>query len=242
MKYGILAILMLLFTQCKMPGSLTQSSSTNDTPTVFVYDTIPPQLPLVNPHSGVLIVDLGRFYQPGLMLNKKRNEVVERVYQNFISDLQFTLQFELASPVIIDTMLQNNFSLDKLYQLMDSSQAEYGLVIPSFESGFNQDEVVREENDDGSHSKTAYYSVYSKMHLDVYHQSQIKLMRDFSHSRVHSSRSVLSGLFARGPSYQKNEKAIQEMASANLHEIVELFKPKIIRKAVDKNNPETQMD
>ena len=242
MKYGTLALIILLFTQCKMPGSLIHGSSTDRIPEVFVYDTIPPILPMASTHSGILIVDLGQAYQPGLLFNKKRDEVVERVYQNFIADLQFALQFQVSNSVVIDTTLKKDFTPEQLYQLMDRCQAEYGLVIPRFESGFNQDEIVREDNGDGSVSKTAYYSVYNHLHLDVYRHSQIELMRDFGHSRQHSSRSVLSGLFARGPSFQKNEKSLQEVASANLNDIVDLFKPKIIRRVVDKNKLEMQTD
>lgn len=232
MKYRILVLFAVLFTQCKMPGSLMQNSSIDLQPMEFVYDTIPPKLPMPNTHAVILIVDLCQVSQPGLLFNKQRNEVVDRVYKNFMADLQFAMQFELPNPVVVDTILKNNFSPEKLYSLMDSCQAEYGLVIPAFESGFSQDEVVREENDDGSRSKTAYYSAYCQMHLDVYQHAQLELIRDFSHSSQHSSRAVFSGLFARGPSYRKNETALQREASVAVNDIVDLFKGKIIRRTM----------
>lgn len=82
---------------------------------------------------------------------------------------------------------------------------------------------MRTKNNDGSTSKTAYYSVFFNTDITVIQGDQLYRKR-ITASREHSNRSVLSGLLARGPGYEANKKDIAAMANRNASNLSGLFR------------------
>ncbi|MFC2126440.1 DUF6340 family protein, partial [Bacteroidota bacterium] len=95
--------------------------------------------------------------------------------------------------------------IDMLYREYDP---DYILTLDNYQLSFDQDVVV-EEFDDGSKSKTAHYDLVLNTYSTIYniHGQVVKKILDELRI-LHDSRPVLSGLFAVGPSMGKADENV----------------------------------
>ncbi len=196
----------------------------------FTQKTLPAEIPIQNFLKSIVVVDAGDVYTPGLAITKKREAVVTSIKNMYFSNLPDVLRKDLQLPVFRDTILTDD-EKNRLLQNDDAMRlklaTKYGanifIILQNYEGGFSQDEVVRTKNNDGSTSKTAYYSVFFNTDITVIQGDQLYRKR-ITASREHSNRSVLSGLLARGPGYEANKKDIISMANRNASNVSGLFR------------------
>jgi hypothetical protein len=196
----------------------------------FTQKTLPAEIPVQDFAKSIVIIDAGDVYTPGLAITKKREAVVTSIKNIYFSNLPDVLRKDLQLPVFRDTILTDE-EKSRLLQNDDAVRlklaTKYGanifIVLQNYEGGFSQDEVVRTKNNDGSTSKTAYYSVFFNTDITVIQGNQLYRKR-ITASREHSNRSVLSGLLARGPGYEANKKDILSMANRNASNVSGLFR------------------
>lgn len=198
------------------------------------YRTLPAEIPLQDSIHTIVIVDAAEVTTPGIALTKKREEVVTQLKQDYITHLPDAMRIHLGNTSFVDTSLTDD---EKILLLNDDAGikqkifSKYNaimiLVLKDCSGGFNQDEVVSEKQTDGSTSKKAYYSVFFQTHFHIIQPEQ-SWNKDIKASRRHSSRSVLSGLLARGPGYEANRKDIAEMANENAKKTSALFREQTV--------------
>ena len=196
----------------------------------FTQKTLPAEIPVQDFSKSIVVIDAGDVYTPGLAITKQREAVVTSIKNIYFSNLPDILRKDLQIPAFRDTILTDE-EKNKLLQnddatrlkLVNKYKANIFIILQNYEGGFSQDDVVRTKNNDGSTSKTAYYSVFFNTDITVIQGDQVYRKR-ITASREHSKRSVLSGLFARGPGYEANKKDILGMANRNASNLSGLFR------------------
>lgn len=112
---------------------------------------------------------------------------------------------------IIDSSV---LSTEQIRRLTERYHADYILSLEQYSAGFNQDNVERVKNADGSTSKTAYYSVYANSTWAWYNIASNTFDElKGNASQPHSDRAVVSGLLAFGPAIVSNEREIKQVTS-----------------------------
>ena len=192
--------------------------------------TIMAEIPVQYYSKSIVLVDAGDVYTPGLVLTKKREEVVTQIKRIYFSNLPDVLKKDLQMPVFTDTaltegekalLLQNDNNVRA--KIMERYKANIIILLQNYEGGFSQDEIQRSRNTDGSISKQATYSVFFNTNMTIIQGDQLYRKR-ITASKYHSQRQVLSGLLARGPGYEANKKDIAEMAQRNASNVSGLFR------------------
>lgn len=194
------------------------------------YKTVPAEIPFSDSLSTVVVVDAAEVRTPGLVLTKKREEVVTRIKEDYVRHLPSDIRLALGNPALVDTSLSEGEKLkllndDKnvIESVFNKHHAAMILVLKDCAGGFTQDEVMKETQTDGSSSKKAYYSVFFQADYHII-QKGSSWNKSILAQQKHSSRSVLSGLLARGPGYEANRKDIAKMADLNAQQTTALFR------------------
>ena len=213
---SLIAIATLLLSSC----SILQVS----------YRTDPPYITVKDSSKSLVLIDAGNVKVPGVQFSKNRDEVVTETKVLYIDSLYQGLQKELPLTIVLDSLITPD---DKLKALQGDSailaaisrkyHAALVMVLTDYSAGFNQDEVKKEKLSNGGTSKTAYYSVFFNSHWIIWQDTTLR-RKDVLASELHSDRSVVSGLLARGPGYKANRKAIENIANVNVRNVLELFK------------------
>jgi hypothetical protein len=109
--------------------------------------------------------------------------------------------------------------------LMTEHQASDAIVITSFNVSFDQTDVVVTRNEDGSKDREAQYDIVSNIHYLWFNQDGLYKFDDIAVRRFHSTRSVLSGLFAAGPNVVKQKEDAFAVVEENHIRYLNLFLP-----------------
>lgn len=196
----------------------------------FTQKTILAEIPVQYYSKSIVLVDAGDVNTPGLVITKKREEVVTQIKRIYFSNLPDVLRKDLQMTVFTDTiltegekalLLQNDNNVRA--KVMEHYKANIIILLQNYEGGFTQDEIQRSRNTDGSVDKRATYSVFFNTNLTIIQGDQLFRKR-ITASRYHSQRQVLSGLLARGPGYEANKKDIAAMAERNASNVSGLFR------------------
>lgn len=192
----------------------------------------PPVIPGLSIGPGTrsfVLIEGGIIHTPGLAITKKRQEVVKEIRNEYLGILSAGIQKHLLLICHSDTTLSEDEKkklLQKDSTVIANLEKRYDssiiLILKDCYSGFRQEGVNKETARDGTTSKIAEYSVFFDTHWIVLQAKTIR-ERNIEASNYHSSRSIQSGLLARGPGFQANKKDIMEMAIKNAWNVVQLF-------------------
>ncbi|MDE3247574.1 MAG: hypothetical protein KGO82_02860 [Bacteroidota bacterium] len=91
-----------------------------------------------------------------------------------------------------------------LLRLEDSQLADGALIIRSVDVGFEQVKVEVSRDAGGTH-RQASYNIYSEVLYQWYRHDSLVNEKNVRIIHYHSTRSVMSGLFAAGPNIIENE-------------------------------------
>lgn len=192
--------------------------------------TIPAEFPLKDSGKSFVFIDAADVSTPGIAIVKKREQVLEEIKKEFVQLIPVAIESHLPISVIIDSSLSDLIILKLLSgdtgitsELRRKHNADVIAVLKNCFGGFEQDEIETEKKADGSKSKTAYYSVVFQSTWQIIYRN-MDVEKQVSARRPHSSRSVASGLLARGPGYQANKKDLLNMARENAFEFTGLFR------------------
>jgi hypothetical protein len=206
-------------------------------PPIVQYETVPPRFQ-IDSGATVVIIDNASIQSNGIMGNKKRDAVLQEIKRMYIDSLvQQCAQTLHVKPILDSGFITttsavisinsrgNVLSAEQVQQFLQKHRANYALVLQAYNGGFDQEQVQRERNNDGSVSKTASYAIHFGTVVSFYHQQQSIIASEYVEARkFHSNRAVLSGLLAAGPSYEKNKEQIMAMALTQQEQLLNLFR------------------
>lgn len=104
-------------------------------------------------------------------------------------------------------------TVSEIQQLAQQYKADYILALENYDVGFEQDDVVKTKNADGSTSKVAKYSLSVKSSWVLYDKFGLsfkELRGDMS--KYHSERAVVSAILAIGPAIASNTEFVKEVS------------------------------
>lgn len=180
--------------------------------------------------KSFVVIDGGISSAPGIVIKKKRNEVVKEMKDQYLISLSSVLQKKSGITCINDTALTTdakNMLLQKdssaIAGLRNIYKSSIILILKDCSAGFRQGDINKTKDSNGNTSKTAEYDVFFDADWMIIADSTIH-ERTISASRYHSIRNVLSGLLARGPGFETNKEDILAMAQQNASSVALLFK------------------
>ena len=199
---------------------------------------IPAEYRIKDSTQTFLIIDAAEVLTTGIAIVKRREAVMQNVKTEYLSVVPDLVTMQLSMPVVIDTSLTNDQKNrivmgDK--RIIDTLRSRHNAgvigVLLNCYGGFEKDDVVTEKNQDGSKSKTAFYSVFFESTWqviadDVFQQKTIMARKP------HSSRPIISGLLARGPGFKANRKDLLEISRENAYNFTGLFQDRYINMPV----------
>lgn len=225
-KYPFVFLLIALAAGCTTPVPVMQAVH------------IPAEFPVKDSTQTFLIVDAADVMTTGIAIVKRREAVLEDVKADYLRLVPELVTMQLGMPVVIDTSVtadQKKRILLHESNILDSLRSKHNagiiVVFRNCYGGFEKDDVVTERNDDGSKSKTAYYSVFFESTWQVI-QDGIDRQKIIIARKPHSSRPIVSGLLARGPGFKANRKDILEMARDNAYNFTGLFQDREVNMQV----------
>lgn len=133
----------------------------------------------------------------------------------------------LAKPLLGVTQAGKTVSYrDSLtHQLMLDNQASDAIAITSFNIYFDQTNVEVTEDESGGKSREAYYDLVSDIDYNWYDHDGVFQSTKVEIRQFHSSRFVLSGVFAAGPNIVSQKEEALKMIESNLMRYLNHFFP-----------------
>jgi hypothetical protein len=225
-KYQFVFLSMVMAIGCSTPMPLMESVR------------IPAEFPVKDTTRNFLIIDAAEVMTTGIAIVKRREAVLQDVKAEYLRLVPELFETQLSMKAVIDTSVtedQKKRILAHERNILDSLRsrhnAEIIVVFLNCYGGFEKDDVVTEKNDDGSKSKTAYYSVFFESTWKVI-QNGIDKQKIIMARKPHSNRPIVSGLLARGPGFKANKKDILEMARDNAYNFTGLFQDRVVNMQV----------
>jgi hypothetical protein len=182
---------------------------------VSVQKTLPPEKILPEETANFLFID--RFEPDDLDYNNKNKiEVYEIGLESYKAGLKAgfdTAKFFHLTPC--DTAMPSHSAHEPAYNLSKEVaqllckeyNQNYLLTLDNYHLFFDQEVEVIVDEDDGSKSKSAYYDLVLNTYVTIYNEEGQVVDKIKDELRIfHNKRTVLSGLFAIGPSMGKADK------------------------------------
>lgn len=110
-----------------------------------------------------------------------------------------------------------------IQQLMLKHKASHAIIVKSFNTFFDQTDVVVNVDETGSKNREAHYDIIVDVGYSLHNWSGRKFDTLISARRYHSSRSVLSGLLAAGPNIVANSSDAADGIYANVDMYLKSF-------------------
>lgn len=109
-------------------------------------------------------------------------------------------------------------------QLLEQHGATHAIVITFFDVAFEQTRVDVTKSSSGK-SREAYYDMCNTINFELYNREELMFKNSYPICSPHSSRMVISGLLAAGPSYQSNKKDFEKLSYRNSAYFLRLYFP-----------------
>jgi hypothetical protein len=154
------------------------------------------------------------------------NKVEEGLEQAFAGDPDFEF-------LVFDTLVKgrasagfiNDISPDSVRIICREAKASLVLALEAFSTYFDQ-VIEVEEYDDGSKSRTAYFTLVVKAGFTLYNATGVRVDRSMiTESEMYLSRPALTGIYAIPPSLVKASGEINKLAMAAGKDYVGRFYP-----------------
>jgi hypothetical protein len=195
----LLALGTILATGCNIP---------------MVMQTTVPTFPWYQMEQKAEKITITNTYNVKAQSYRENKEVL---FNNLISLASEKLKQELekrTTATITVTPYQDTLQLS-IDTLFAQSDASYGIFIKFFDASFDQTEVVVTKTETGK-EREAFYDIVVSIRYEIRSDSQKPFDTVITVRRFHSSRMVLSGLLAAGPSIVSNEDDAREGVLTNV--------------------------
>ncbi|WP_289055979.1 DUF6340 family protein [Carboxylicivirga marina] len=201
---------------------------------VFISKTVPPQLVLEKKPARIIVINQ-HDYQSNVRIKDKHKNAYRIGIEQFCESLTnnnspkaTTVMFmynmnDFETPISFDSVLIKN----DINSLCAVNNADYLLSLDSLHLDFDW-EVFKEENDDGSVSKTKDFYVYCKYYISLYDSIGEVTEKTLIEREHHfASRPTLGGLITFKPNLKNATKQIHKLAYDSGIEYHSLFYPTI---------------
>lgn len=212
--YKFTGLLMLLFLSACRPAAL-----------MITYPvTTAPLQPLQPAPQKVLV--LNTFDAATYQQRKNKESLVAGVTDSLLTQMATQLQQShiTALPIYGLTTLFTSADEGSILKLMAQQGASHAIVIKEVDLFFEQTEVEVTRTQNGK-SREAFYDICTNIHYELYDKEGKTESYPVQLRRQHSSRSVVSGALALGPSLANNSKAFYQLASQNKDQFLHRFFP-----------------
>lgn len=182
---------------------------------VAVQKTLPPEIFVPEETADFLFVD--RFEHADLDFNNKNKiEVYDIGSESYILGLKAGFDTSRFFHLTLeDTIMPShsahepafNLTTDVVLKLCREYNQNYLLTLDNYDLFFDQEVEVIEDEESGSKRKTAYYDLVLNTYVTIYNSQGEVVDKIKDEIKIfHNRRTVLSGLFAIGPSMGKADK------------------------------------
>ncbi|MEJ8803339.1 DUF6340 family protein [Pontibacter sp. H249] len=186
---------------------------------LYINTTLPPEVAVANEQWKVVAIN--RFNPELLPINRDKKIEVFKVgaSEAFYSATDAIVADETFSLAAIDTTAQYRQATPNQRLTAEQVQSIYRqhphhliLALENFEAFLDQ-ETVREKDSEGSVSKTAHYTLFTRTTWVLYDSTGTVLDSEkLSRNELYDSRGVLSGLLAIGPSMANAGPVVNKLA------------------------------
>ena len=153
-------------------------------------------------------------------------ESIRKNKKEFFTELNNTLLNSLFSwctnkqfePVLLSgyTSLDSG-SINLLQSIIQHNNCTNAIVVNKFDVYFSIDNVDVTKNANGK-SKEAHYNIYSMVNYSFFDTANLIKTDNVISYTSHSSRAVISGLFATGPNIMNNKDDARNIIEANVEQ------------------------
>lgn len=142
---------------------------------------------------------------------------------------QITLEINLTAGIEVQplfglTPVYTTADEGTIFKLMETHGASHAIVIKELDIYFDQTGVDVTKTESGK-NREAFYDICSHIKYELYNQNQRLETSPVFLRRPHSSRQVISGLLAAGPSIAKNKDDFYSMAVENKNRFLRKYFP-----------------
>lgn len=217
-----------------IPGVLALwLASTGCTTTTFLTRTLPPEM---ESNKGDLIGFVNRFdYRSNALVKDKHDTAyfegihtfAEALTGDTLPDRRITFFLSEDTAIALSPTLSMNNELpeEDIRAFCLGNQATHLLTLDSLKLGFDW-ETVREENEDGSVSKTKFIYLLGSYYLSLYDSSGALVRKTLlDRSMEYATRPTLSGLITIVPNLAKAREKIKILARDAATQYTDMFYP-----------------
>lgn len=208
-----LALLYMLFgVACTTPNRII--AFTAKTKPVYSIDPLPQKLLLLNTND--IVAKKYRDNKEELFISLTDN------LMNWIS--QRVLEKEGIPAEVIKGYTSITGNTDSIIKtLLSKYNATHAIVLQSFDVYFEKTNVEVEKGSDGVKNRTASYDIVTDIGYSLYSTSALLKMMTVNRKKFHSSRAVVSGLLAAGPSVVLHREDARDMSIENAQQYLNNF-------------------
>lgn len=202
--FRILFIFGLLFAACTAPNRLI--SYTTDTKPPYPLSPAPEKIIVLNMHD---------------VAAKKYRDNKEEVFIQLIDNLLEWLAAAIKDQNATAAKALNGFTApgnnpdSTVLAILAREQASHAIVINTFDVYFEQTNVEVTRDPDGSKNREAFYDIVAPIEYTFYTRGKGSRNLTVTHRKRHSSRGVISGLLAAGPSIVSRREDARDMVLDN---------------------------
>lgn len=165
--------------------------------------------PFVQGPQKMLVINANTDGGPG---RKNRAELNKALSDSITLLISREIAQRIQIPAIPVTAIPQTASERKL--LLEQNHASHLIVLVQYDGYFEQREVEVTKTKDGK-SREAFYDIANTASYQIYDANGLYDTKHVNLRKEHSSRQVMSGLLAAGPSYNHNRKDFYNLAEEN---------------------------
>ncbi len=212
-------------------------AATGCTTTAFLVNTLPPEM---ESNEGDRIGFVNRFdYRSNVLVKEKHDtayfEGISAFARTLAGDtlpdrrITFFLSEDTTIALSPTLSLNNELPEEAIRAFCLSNQATHLLTLDSLKLGFDW-ETYREENEDGSVSKTKFIYLLGSYYLSLYDSAGVLVRKTLlDRSMEYATRPTLSGLITIVPNLAKAKGKIRTLACDAATQYTDMFYPSELR-------------
>jgi len=202
MKILIPLLAALVLTSCSSVQSLTYSVPSQ------------PQQNLQPAPKKVLLLNT---FNPEVYKNNNKRELVTNLTDTLLAQMarQLNASTGVETQIIFGhTPIYTTADAGSIIKLMETNGASHAISIKELDLFFDQTNVEVTKTETGK-DREAFYDICSQIKYELFDLTKRIEIDPVQLRRFHSSRQVISGLLAAGPSYAKNKADFYSLAADN---------------------------
>lgn len=215
MRFVTPLLVALLLTACATNQAITYTVPTE------------PDQPLQPLPQKVLVLNT---YDPTPISNNNKRALLLSLTDTVVAQMarQISRTANLpAEPLYGLTPVFTSADQSSIISLMQKHKASHAIVVKEVDAFFDQTNVEVTKTESGK-NREAFYDISCNIRYELYNQQGKLESQPVQVRRFHSSRQVISGLLAAGPSMAKNKDHFYALAAENKDRFLRKYFPSAI--------------